>query len=189
MEPGDSNTATNTRAHEASEAPTIIQQAPPAQPGLANYCFLMTLIGHTQTVTSLKFSPCGVYLASASVDATIYMWSVKYGKLTQTLNGHKNSINDIAWSPNSLFLASVLDDKTVKIWEVECIKTLEGHTSYVFCCTYNLQRDDGFGIARRDCDHLGSGQRTLQRDPACSLQACFSGGVRSYRISVVFELV
>ncbi|KAE9414960.1 hypothetical protein Angca_003598, partial [Angiostrongylus cantonensis] len=40
------------------------------------------------------------------------------------------------------FLAYASDDKMVKIWEVEtgkCIKTVEGHTSHMLCCTHNPQ--------------------------------------------------
>ncbi|RCN50370.1 WD domain, G-beta repeat protein [Ancylostoma caninum] len=126
----------------AQVAPTPVQQQHPAQPGLPNYSLLMTLNGHQKSVASLKFSPCGMYLASASADTTVRVWFVKDGKPMQTLNGHKIGINDVAWSPNSLFLASASDDKTVRIWEVEtgkCIKTLKGHTNYVFCCAYNPQ--------------------------------------------------
>ncbi|KAK6728046.1 hypothetical protein RB195_005604 [Necator americanus] len=132
----------NVSKPTAQVAPTPIQQQPPAQPGLPNYSLLMTLNGHQKSVASLKFSPCGVYLASASADTTVRVWFVKDGKPMQTLNGHKIGINDVAWSPNSLFLASASDDKTVRIWEVEtgkCIKTLKGHTNYVFCCAYNPQ--------------------------------------------------
>ncbi|KHJ88488.1 WD domain, G-beta repeat protein [Oesophagostomum dentatum] len=126
----------------AQVAPTPMQQQPPAQPGLPNYSLLMTLNGHQKSVASVKFSPCGLSLASASAATTVRVWFVKDGKPMQTLNGHKIGINDVAWSPNSLFLASASDDKTVRIWEVEtgkCIKTLKGHTNYVFCCAYNPQ--------------------------------------------------
>ncbi|KAK5985091.1 WD domain G-beta repeat protein, partial [Trichostrongylus colubriformis] len=126
----------------AQVAPTPIQPPPPSQPGLPNYSLLMTLNGHQKSVASLKFSPCGAYIASASADTTVRVWYVKDGKPMKTLNGHKIGINDVAWSPNSLFLASASDDKTVRIWEVEtgkCIKTLKGHTNYVFCCAYNPQ--------------------------------------------------
>ncbi|KAK6058026.1 WD domain, G-beta repeat protein [Cooperia oncophora] len=126
----------------AQVAPTPIQPPPPSQPGLPNYSLLMTLNGHQKSVASLKFSPCGAYIASASADTTVRVWFVKDGKPMKTLNGHKIGINDVAWSPNSLFLASASDDKTVRIWEVEtgkCIKTLKGHTNYVFCCAYNPQ--------------------------------------------------
>lgn len=34
------------------------------------------------------------------------------------------------------------DDKTLKIWELssgKCLKTLKGHSNYVFCCNFNPQ--------------------------------------------------
>uniref|UniRef100_A0A0K0D766 WD_REPEATS_REGION domain-containing protein n=1 Tax=Angiostrongylus cantonensis TaxID=6313 RepID=A0A0K0D766_ANGCA len=157
IEGENSNTATGNEIHKTSLSdaaevsggiskptaqvlPITIQQAPSAQPGLPNYSLLMTLNGHEKPISSLKFSPNGVYLASGSAEPTIRVWFANDGKLMQTLTEHKTGINDVAWSPDSLFLASASDDKTVKIWEVEtgkCIKTFKGHTSCVFCCAYN----------------------------------------------------
>lgn len=51
-------------------------------------------------------------------------------------------ISDVAWSADSRLLVSASDDKTLKIWEVssgKCVKTLKGHSNYVFCCNFNPQ--------------------------------------------------
>lgn len=40
------------------------------------------------------------------------------------------------------FSVSGSDDKTLKIWELssgKCLKTLKGHSNYVFCCNFNPQ--------------------------------------------------
>ena len=49
---------------------------------------LTTLIGHTERVSSIAFSPDGETLASGSYDKTILLWDVPAGKPRKTLNGH-----------------------------------------------------------------------------------------------------
>ena len=56
--------------------------------------------------------------------------------------GHEQGISDIAWSSCSNYLCSASDDKTVKIWDVATgarLRTLSGHTDYVFCVNFNTQ--------------------------------------------------
>ena len=48
----------------------------------------------------------------------------------------------MAWSSDSRLLVSASDDKSLKLWELasgKCLKTLKGHTNYVFCCNFNPQ--------------------------------------------------
>lgn len=63
---------------------------------------------------------------------------------------HCNTLNVKFWYDknwcylllNFLFLVSASDDKTLKIWELssgKCLKTLKGHSNYVFCCNFNPQ--------------------------------------------------
>lgn len=47
-----------------------------------------TLTGHELGAVSVKFSPGGAWLASASADATIKIWDPHAGKLVRTLKGH-----------------------------------------------------------------------------------------------------
>lgn len=51
-------------------------------------------------------------------------------------------ISDVAWSTDSKYLVSASDDKSLKIWDFQTgksLKTLKGHTNYVFCCNFNPQ--------------------------------------------------
>jgi len=86
----------------------------------------------------------------------IKLWDGITGQILNTLQGHTEGISDIAWASDGEYLASASDDKTIKIWSMEevChlhyrifpkndlvqrseVKTLNGHTNFVFCVNYN----------------------------------------------------
>jgi COMPASS component SWD3 len=89
-------------------------------------------------------------------DKLIKLWDGITGQILNTLEGHTEGISDIAWASNGEYLASASDDKTIKIWSIEEVshlhyrtwpknnvvqrdevKTLNGHTNFVFCVNYN----------------------------------------------------
>lgn len=85
--------------------------------------------GHNDRVLSVRFSPDGKLLASASADHTIKVWDIN-GTLLKTLKGHRNVIWSVNFSPDGKLLASTGNDGTIKVWDVATgtlIKTLQGH--------------------------------------------------------------
>jgi len=61
------------------------------------------------------------------------------------LTGHTEGISDIAWASDSRYICSGSDDKSIKIWDVlapgrPCVRTLKGHTNFVFCVNFNPSR-------------------------------------------------
>lgn len=74
--------------------------------------------GHTAVVKSVVYSPDGNFVATASRDKTIKLWSVKTGAEIRTLIGHTHTVNDICFSADGLRLASSSADGTARIWNV-----------------------------------------------------------------------
>jgi WD40 repeat protein len=99
------------------------------------------LMGHTNNVSSVAFSPDGKLLASASYDTTIRFWDVKTRKAKgEPLKGHTDTIWKVVFSPDGKLLASASFDKTIRLWDVSSrkeIAKLEGHTKAVRGVAFN----------------------------------------------------
>ena len=93
---------------------------------------------HTDSVTSVVFSPDGKMLASAS-DKVVKLWSVDNRLGMDIPKTRRSNVNSVAFSPDGKMLASASEDKTVKLWDVKSrneLYTFKGHnrgvTSVVF---------------------------------------------------------
>ena len=110
-----------------------------------------TLVGHSNAVTSVAFSPDGATLASGSEDKTIEMWKLETGKRWYTLTGHSDWVTCVAFSPDGRTLASSGRDKTIHIWDLNKGKwwyALTGHSDRVSAVAFS-----------RDGQVLASGSR------------------------------
>jgi len=66
-------------------------------------------------VSDLAFSPDGQWLATASEDGAIRLWSVKTGTLASRLDGHSGPVRAVAFSPDGLFIATAGSEET-RLW-------------------------------------------------------------------------
>ena len=105
-------------------------------PGLTDFTEF-SLLGHTDTITSLAWHPDGTVLASASSDHTIQVWDVQSGLDNFFGDRHNDGVNDVAWHPGGTIFASASADHSVGIWNANwsvssiSITTLYGHTGEV----------------------------------------------------------
>ena len=85
-----------------------------------------TLMGHTDAVVGLAFSPDSKTLASASYDGTLKSWDMTTGKERATLGEYKGCLGYVAFSPDGKTLASgaigspvdLPDLGDVRLWDV-----------------------------------------------------------------------
>lgn len=75
------------------------------------------LRGHTNTVTSVNWSPDDMQLASGSRDNTARLWSGASGQSILTYRGHSLAVLIVAWSRDGHLIASGSKDKTVQVWD------------------------------------------------------------------------
>ena len=101
---------------------------------------LKTLVGHTDWICSVKYSPDGLRLASASSDNTIKIWDAVEGHLLKTLEGHEDEVVAVAFSPDGRLIASASCDQTVRLWDVitgKCLLIFRGHTNGVYDVSFS----------------------------------------------------
>jgi len=83
------------------------------------WTFCANLEAHSLTVTQLAFSPNGKFLASASRDRTLAIFSINDFSLVSHLKAHARIVWGVSWAPNSRLLATASRDGTAKIWHID----------------------------------------------------------------------
>lgn len=99
----------------------------------------LTLEDNADRIVSVSVNNDG-YIASGSYDATIRIWNIESGQLTQLLKGHDFVVADVAFSPDGNLLASASYDESIKIWDwrrSEVLCTLNGHSGFVYSVAFS----------------------------------------------------
>jgi WD40 repeat protein len=92
--------------------------------------------GHERAVNGCALSPDGRWLASASDDHTLKLWSLHSGALQNTLSGHASHVTGCAFHPGGEWIASVSRDGAVKVWHAAsggCAMGLQVDGSLAHC--------------------------------------------------------
>ncbi|KAG8709822.1 hypothetical protein FRC11_005179, partial [Ceratobasidium sp. 423] len=102
------------------------------------------LVGHTDMVACVVFSPSGHLAASSSHDTTVRVWDIVGGRQmpNPVLAGHSGSVNTIAFSPDGLVIASGSSDKTIRLWDPKAMRPFYqpyiGHSSRVTSVAFSF---------------------------------------------------
>lgn len=120
-------------AVSGTEHRDVMSMGPPRSSNLM--APIMLLCGHEGEIYSAKFSPDGLYLASAGFDRIIHFWSV-YGECENfaVLKGHTGAIMELHFSTDGSMLFTCSTDKIVAVWDTEVgvrLRKLKGHQSFV----------------------------------------------------------
>ncbi len=80
------------------------------------------LIGHSDVVETIAFSPTSNIIASASNDKTVRLWDADKQKALQILKGHNKPVLFVTFSPDGKLIATTCPESdkvgTVKLWNV-----------------------------------------------------------------------
>jgi WD40 repeat protein len=91
---------------------------------------LLTLQGHTDSVTGLAFSPDRKLMVSTGADKTIRLWEIGTGKELNTFRGHTAKVNCVAFSQDGKYVVTGSDDKQVRVWDLQIGNTITVFTKH-----------------------------------------------------------
>ncbi len=81
------------------------------------YKEVIVLVGHTDSVLTIAFSPNGKRLISGSLDRTMRLWNTSSGKLIRIREEHTAPVNTVAFSANGKrFWSASCENNTIRSW-------------------------------------------------------------------------
>lgn len=80
----------------------------------------MTKQDHSRFVQAVRYSPNGLYFASAGFDGKVFLYDGTSSELIGEIGNpaHKGGVYGVAWKPDSSQLLTCSGDKTCKLWDV-----------------------------------------------------------------------
>jgi WD40 repeat protein len=85
---------------------------------------LRSLVGHSDKVDAIAFSPSGAVLATGGRDKAVILWDAATGQVLQSLRNHGTWIRAVRFSPDGGQLASLEYIGDIKLWSLESSRLL-----------------------------------------------------------------
>lgn len=87
---------------------------------------LVTLHGHSDSISTAMFSPDDQCVLTSSWDGTIRVWNASSGSQLAAGKAHQNLVNAARFSANGNRIVSVGNDGTVRIWSLRRTESVWG---------------------------------------------------------------
>src|SRR5262249_23512341 len=98
-----------------------------------------TLMGHSDAISSVAFSPDGQRVLTGSYDTTARVWDATTGQQKAALKRHTGEVRSVAFSPDGKRILTGSEDKTARVWDAETgqeMAVLKGHTAAVYSVAF-----------------------------------------------------
>ena len=139
------------------------------------------LTGHPAPVHSLLFSPCGQYLASASLGATVQIWDIQNESFVMSPTTYEGNRVRLAYTADETLRVADVHRNKVMIWDASKGEKLDVFETKGYTSRASRFSNDGTQFAA--CSTRGDVQIWNEGSP--STVALFSG-FKSTAESVVF---
>ncbi len=93
------------------------------------------LVGHSQVVNSLAFSPDGKKLISGGPDSIAIVWDIETQTLLHRLEGHRGDVHAVGFTADAQRAVTGSYDNTLRLWRVDdgaLIQEMKGHGDKVY---------------------------------------------------------
>lgn len=77
---------------------------------------LKNFLGHKKDITSVKFHPEELKVATSSLDKSFIIYNFNNNSRCNRYVGHTEAINDIDYAPSGELVATASQDRTVRVW-------------------------------------------------------------------------
>ncbi|KAL0071905.1 Transcription initiation factor TFIID subunit 5 [Marasmius tenuissimus] len=97
---------------------------------------------HLGDVDCVQFHPNSLYLATGSGDWTARLWDVQRGSCVRVFVGHQGAVTSMAMSPDGRYLASAGEDLAINLWDLgsgKRIKKMTGHTASIYSMSFSAE--------------------------------------------------